>query len=126
MSGDIGFEGIELNRSNLDGPVTLINAFTVPPGESERFLTRWRDNVRAMSGQPGFIRAVMYRALDESVETAFVNVAEWESGKALDAAREDPGWRAAVHRILDDPELHIIARPIDYRVELDVRPGDEV
>ncbi|HEX2312907.1 MAG TPA: antibiotic biosynthesis monooxygenase family protein [Thermomonospora sp.] len=126
MSGELGFEGIKLNRSNLDSPVTLINAFTVPVDESERFLMRWRDNVRAMSRQPGFLRAVMYRALDDTVETRFVNIAEWESGKALDAARENPEWRAAVHRILDDPELHVIARPIDYRVELDVRPGDEV
>ncbi|MFB4310314.1 antibiotic biosynthesis monooxygenase family protein [Actinomadura sp. GTD37] len=126
MSRDISFEGIRLNQSGLDSPVTLINAFTVPVEESERFMMRWRDNVRAMSRQPGFVRAVMYRALDDTVETRFVNIADWESGKALDAAREDPEWRASVHRILDDPELHIVARPVDFRVELDVRPGDEV
>jgi heme-degrading monooxygenase HmoA len=126
MSGDIGFEGIKLNRSGLDGPVTLINTFVVPVPETDRFLMRWRDNVRAMSVQPGFVRAVMYRGLDDGSEPRFVNIADWESGKALDAAREDPEWRAAVHRILDDPELHVIARPVDYRVELDVRPGDEV
>jgi heme-degrading monooxygenase HmoA len=38
-------------------PITLINAFTVPPDESERFLDRWKDNARIMAGQPGFIRA---------------------------------------------------------------------
>ena len=126
MSGDIGFEGIELNRSDLDSPVTLINTFTVPVPESDRFLTRWTDNVREMSRQPGFVRAVMYRALYDTAPARFVNIAEWESGKALDAAREDPAWRAAVHRILDDPELHVIARPVDYQVEIDVRAGDEV
>jgi len=34
-------------------PVTLINAFTVPLDESERFLQRWRDSARVMAGQPG-------------------------------------------------------------------------
>lgn len=33
-------------------PVTLINAFSVPPAESERFLSRWRDNARIMAAQP--------------------------------------------------------------------------
>lgn len=38
-------------------PVTLINAFTVPPAESDRFLRRWQDNARIMATAPGFIRA---------------------------------------------------------------------
>jgi heme-degrading monooxygenase HmoA len=105
-------------------PVTLINAFTVPPAESERFLRRWRDNARIMAAQPGFIRARMFRALDDEVGLRFINVAEWNSGKALDHARANPEWRSSVQRLLDDPELHVTARPAVYQVVIDVRPGD--
>jgi heme-degrading monooxygenase HmoA len=82
-----------LPSAYVDEPVTLINAFTVPPEESERFLHRWKDNARIMAGQPGFIRARMYRSLVDDVELRFINVAEWGSGKALDAARADNSTR---------------------------------
>jgi heme-degrading monooxygenase HmoA len=110
--------------AQVDEPVTLINAFTVPSAESDRFLLRWRDNARIMAAQPGFVSARMYRALDDGVELRFVNVAEWDSGKALDRARANPEWRASVRRLIEDPELHVTARPAVYQVEIDVRPGD--
>lgn len=105
-------------------PVTLINAFSVPPEESERFLSRWRDNARIMANRPGFVRARMYRALVDEVELRFVNVAEWESGKALDEARADPEFLASIQRVLDDPDLHVTPRPAVYQVALEVNPGD--
>jgi len=107
-------------------PITLINAFTVPPDESERFLDRWKDNARIMAGQPGFIRARMYRSLIDDAELRFINVAEWDSGKALDAARANPAWQASVQRLLDDPDLHVTPRPVVYQVAIDVHPGDQL
>lgn len=105
-------------------PVTLINAFTVPPEESDRFLRMWKDNARIMARQPGFIRARMYRSLVDDVELRFINVAEWDSGTALDQARADPEWRASIQRALDDPDLHFTPRPVVYQVTVDVHPGD--
>ena len=35
-------------------PITMINAFTVPVHESERFLEAWKDNARALANQPRF------------------------------------------------------------------------
>jgi heme-degrading monooxygenase HmoA len=105
-------------------PVTLINAFTVPPEESERFLHRWKDNARIMADQPGFIRARMYRSLVDDVELRFINVAEWASQNALGAATANPAWRASVQRLLDDPDLHVTPRPVVYQVAIDVHPGD--
>ncbi|MFF8379993.1 antibiotic biosynthesis monooxygenase family protein [Streptomyces sp. NPDC015661] len=113
-----------LTDALVDEPVTLINAFTVPVGESERFLHRWKDNARIMARQPGYIRARMYRSLVDDVELRFVNVAEWETGKALDAARANPEWRASMRRVLDDPDLHVTPRPAVYQVAFDVHPGD--
>jgi heme-degrading monooxygenase HmoA len=105
-------------------PVTLINAFTVPLEESERFLERWRDSARVMAGQPGFIRARMHRSLVDDAELRFINVAEWASGKTLARAQANPEWLATVRRMLDDPELHIIPRPGVYQVAIDVLPSD--
>jgi quinol monooxygenase YgiN len=92
LSDEEGLVGqpVTLTDALVDEPVTLINAFTVPPEESERFLHRWTDNARIMAGQPGFIRARMHRSLVDDVELRFINVAEWDSGKALDAARANP------------------------------------
>jgi heme-degrading monooxygenase HmoA len=109
-----------------DEPVTLINAFTVPPGESERFLQRWNDNARIMSGQPGFIGARMYCAFSEDAELRFINVAEWRSEKALAEARANPEFQASVGRLMSDPELHVTPRPAVYRVAVEVHPSNEL
>ena len=115
---------VTLTDALVSEPVTLINAFTVPPQESERFLRRWADNARIMANQPGFIRARMYRSLVDDAELRFINVAEWNSGKALDAARANADWRTSMQRVLDDPDLHVIPRSVVYQVALDVHPGD--
>jgi heme-degrading monooxygenase HmoA len=107
----------------VNEPVTLINAFTVPLEESERFLGHWKDAARVMSGQPGFIRARMHRALADDAELRFVNVAEWASGGEFEAAQADPAFRGGVRRMLDDPDLHVTARPALYQVAIDLQPG---
>lgn len=102
--------------------ITLINAFTVPLEESDRFLASWKERAHLMAGQPGFIRARMHRAIHDDAELRFVNVAEWESEEHLAAALADPEWQASVKGMRDDPDLHITARPATYRVELDLGP----
>lgn len=104
-------------------PVTLINAFTVPVEESDLFLRRWTDNARLMASAPGFISARLHRALTEA-DLRFVNVAEWESASALAAAQANPQWRASVKRMIDDPNLHVTARPAVYEIALHLRPSD--
>jgi (hydroxyamino)benzene mutase len=112
----------------VDETVSMINAFTVPRDESDRFLRKWKDDASAMAKQPGFIQARMYRSLINDSELRFINVAEWASGKALAlaAARKNAEWRGAVERMLDDPELHIRARPSAYELAVDVQPGDSL
>src|SRR4051794_8372085 len=88
-------------------PVTLINLFTVPPAESERFLRRWRDNARIMAAQPGFVHPRLHRALDDGVQFRFINVAQWASGIAFDRARANPEFRSEAQRVFDDPHLHV-------------------
>jgi heme-degrading monooxygenase HmoA len=108
-----------------DKPVTLINGFTVPLEESELFLDHWKDTARILADlhQPGFIRARLYRALMDDAELRFINVSEWDSGTALDAAGANPEWHGTLQRFLEHADLHFTARPAVYQVAVDVRPG---
>jgi heme-degrading monooxygenase HmoA len=91
-------------------PVTLVNLFKGPPGESEQFLERWKDNARVMIGQPGFIRLRLLRSLVDDAEMRYINVAEWASGADLERGYANPQWQASVQRLLKDPDLHVTAQ----------------
>jgi len=105
-------------------PVTQINLFTVPSGESEQFLRHWRRSAQIMAAQSGFVRARLHRALDDGVEFRFINIAQWASGTAFDRARTNPDFRSEGQRVLGDPDLHISGRPAPYQIAIDVHPGD--
>lgn len=103
--------------------VTLINAFSVASGQSDRFLDRWKQNARIMASQPGLIGARMYRSLADHADPRFVNVAEWESREALDLATANLDWQASARRMLDDRDLQVTARPVRYVLAITLRPG---
>ncbi|MFI6601590.1 antibiotic biosynthesis monooxygenase family protein [Nonomuraea sp. NPDC050536] len=109
----------------MSDSITLINAFSVPPAESDRFLLRWKEHASIMTRQPGFIRAWLHRAISDDAELRFVNVAEWASAEAFEAALGNPVWQASVQVMLEDPELHITPRPSTYHVEIELHPGDD-
>ena len=108
----------------MSEPITLINAFTVPVDETEEFLRRWKNTAAIMAGQPGFVRARMYRSVADDAELRFVNVAEWESRQAFEQVTANPDFRTATQRVLAAPDLHIVPRPAVYEVAVDLRPGD--
>ncbi|MGY1961482.1 antibiotic biosynthesis monooxygenase family protein [Nocardia gipuzkoensis] len=109
--------------AGTDQPVTLVNAFSVPMSQKDRFLSRWKDNARCMASAPGFIRARMLQAVNDKAELTFINVAEWASGTALDAARTSLDWQQSIQRMNDDPDLDVTPRPMVYRTAIDVVPG---
>jgi heme-degrading monooxygenase HmoA len=116
---------IPTTESGVTTPVTLINAFSVPMSKEAHFLSRWKDNARIMATAPGFIGARMMRAVNDQAELTFINVAEWESGTALDAAHRNPEWRASARRFLDDPEFaDAKVRPMAYQAVVTVAPHD--
>jgi heme-degrading monooxygenase HmoA len=80
--------------------------------------------VATVTGQPGLIRARLYRCLDDDAELRFINVAEWQNRDALEAVTATAEFRASTQRVLHDPGPHIIPRPVLYRVALDLHPGD--
>jgi heme-degrading monooxygenase HmoA len=79
------------------GPVVLINQFNVAPEDAERFLEVWAHDAGFMRQQPGFISTQLHRGTAGS--TTFVNVAVWESARALGAAFRSPEFqrRAAAY-----------------------------
>jgi heme-degrading monooxygenase HmoA len=74
------------------GPVVLVNIFNVASGDTERLLEVWAEDAAFMQQQPGFISAQMHRGTAGS--TTFVNVARWESAKALGRAFGSPEFQA--------------------------------
>jgi heme-degrading monooxygenase HmoA len=75
-----------LQQLQEDGgrPVVLINVFNVAPEDAERLLEAWADDVAFMKEQAGFISTQLHRGTAGS--STFVNVAEWESARALGKA----------------------------------------
>ena len=86
-----------------DGPVVLINPFTVAPEDAGRFLDAWADDAAFMKEQPGFISAQLHQGTAGS--TTFINVAVWESARALGRAFSSPEFQARLARYPTAPSL---------------------
>jgi heme-degrading monooxygenase HmoA len=82
------------------GPVILINEFNIPPDDIERFLEVWADDAAFMKRQPGFISTQLHRGTAGS--TTFVNVAVWESARALGEAFGSPEFQERAARYPED------------------------
>lgn len=109
------------DRAMNDQHITLINVFTVPVEESERFLDSWRHRADAMARQPGFMGATMYGALHDETELRFINVAEWATEDALERALAMTGLPAHARPMLGN--MHITSRPAVYRAEVRLSPA---
>lgn len=103
-----------------DQHITLINVFTMPVEESERFLDSWRHRADAMARQPGFMGATLYRAVHDDTDLRFINVAKWASEEALDQALAVTGLSNQARLMLED--LHVTSQPAVYRAAVQLRP----
>jgi heme-degrading monooxygenase HmoA len=81
------------------GPVVLINQFNVAPEDAERFLEVWAEDASFMKQQPGFISTQLHRGTAGS--STFMNVAVWESARALGEAFGSPEFQGHVTRYPD-------------------------
>jgi heme-degrading monooxygenase HmoA len=82
-----------------DGPVVLINQLNVAPEHTDQFLQVWADDSAFMKQQPGFICAQLHRGTAGS--TTFINVAVWESARALGQAFSSPEFQSRIARYPD-------------------------
>ena len=75
-----------------EGPVVLVNLFTVDAADEEAFSKAWTADATYMKAQPGFISTQLHRALGSS--SAYLNYAVWETKDAFRAAFGDPDFQA--------------------------------
>jgi heme-degrading monooxygenase HmoA len=79
-----------------DGPIVLINRFTVSSGDTDAFIEAWQADASFMRLQPGFISTQLHRGVGES--GVFVNYAVWESATAFARAFAQPDFQAGLTR----------------------------
>jgi heme-degrading monooxygenase HmoA len=90
---------MEQLRAHSDGPIVLINKFTVPPDRLERAIEVWAEDAAFMQRQPGFTSTQLHRGAAGS--STLVNVAVWESAAALRKAFTQPEFQARVSQYPD-------------------------
>ena len=72
------------------GPVVLINLFEVPAGADQGFITAWERARDFLATQDGYRSTELHQSLGPDAEFRFVNVAEWASAAAFQAATARP------------------------------------
>lgn len=77
-----------------DAPVTLVNIFTVDPGEEEGVMNAWKNDAEFMKRQPGFISTQLHGGIGDS--HTFMNYAVWESVAHFKAAFENPEFQRQI------------------------------
>jgi heme-degrading monooxygenase HmoA len=75
--------------------VVLINAFEVPAEEDEAFLQGWERAQEILSTEEGYLSTRLHRSISPTADFRFVNVAQWESEQAFQAATSRPEFRRA-------------------------------
>jgi heme-degrading monooxygenase HmoA len=75
-----------------EGPVVLVNTFTVEPDEPAQLLKAWTADTAWMKQQPGFISTQLHRGIGGS--RVFLNYAVWESSEHFERAFGHPEFRS--------------------------------
>ena len=93
----------------------LINPFDVAPElPDDQFLAGWQRAAQYMRAQPGFVSTKLHRAVSPDAKFRFVNVAEWESPSAFQAAVASEEFRAMAGRgPANYPALYEVAATIE-------------
>jgi heme-degrading monooxygenase HmoA len=99
------------------GPITLINVFEIRHDDVELFLQGWQERAQFLGRQPGFRSLRLHRALTPDSRFQLVNVAEWDSAEALNAATAQDFFQQSTHRSMHD--FAVAAHPALYRVVIE-------
>jgi heme oxygenase (mycobilin-producing) len=105
------------NETPDSGPITLINVFEIRPDDVERFMQQWRERADFLGRQPGFRSLRLHRALHPDSRFQLVNVAEWDSAEALQAATAQDFFQQSAQRSMQ--EVAVAAHPAVYRVVIE-------
>ena len=92
-----------------EGPIVLINLFTVDPADEDALMIAWAHDADFMKAQPGYISTQLHQGIAGS--STFLNYAVWQDVKSFRAAFTNPEFQ---RRIADYPES-AVARPHLFR-----------
>lgn len=92
-----------------EGPVVLVNIFTVDAAERDALLETWAKDADLMKQQPGFISTQLHQGIGGS--STLMNYAVWESVAAFRAAFQDPDFQ----RQIQSYPPSTVARPHLFR-----------
>ncbi len=88
-----------------EGPVVLVNLFTIDSSDEDALLNAWAHDADFMKAQPGYISTQMHRGIAGS--STFMNYAVWQNVASFRAAFSHPEFQ---RRIADYP-ASAMARP---------------
>lgn len=83
-------------------PFTFINVFEIDPEAIDTFCEQWIHRSRFMQAADGLIDATLYRAVTGDTRFQLVNVANWTSLTAFQAATSDPDYRKELEQLLSE------------------------
>lgn len=103
------------------GPVTFINVFELDPEKIDDFIVGWKQRGEIMRKQPGFRSFHLHRALSPDTQYQLVNVAQWDSVEALQAATNNEEFQASIREAAE--RFHVVAHPGVYTTVQAVAPS---
>ena len=86
-------------QSDEEGPVVLINVFTVDPADEAELIESWSHDAEFMKAQPGYISTQLHKAVAGSA--TFLNYAVWESIASFRSAFSNPEFQSRIARYPD-------------------------
>lgn len=88
-----------------EGPVVLINLFTVDAKDEDALLAAWSHDAEFMKAQPGYISTQLHKGIANS--STFMNYAVWQDVQSFRQAFNNPEFQ---RRIADYPDS-AVTRP---------------
>ena len=77
-----------------EGPVVLINVFTVDPADEDAMIKSWSKDAELMKAQPGYISTKLHKGIAGS--STYINYAVWESVEAFRNAFMSPEFQSSL------------------------------
>ena len=85
--------------SAQEGPIVLMNLFTVTPADEEALLEAWTHDAAFMKTQPGYISTQLHKGIADS--STYFNYAVWQDVESFRNAFTNPEFQ---RRIANYPE----------------------
>ena len=82
---------IESQLGDDQGPVVLLNVFTMDADDADAFLAAWSTESEFFKQQPGYISTQLHQGVGG--RTMFVNYAVWETAASFAAAFHHPSFK---------------------------------